>query len=277
MSRRRAVAAAALFLLPSLASAGPWGRPAGGVYAKIGYGYLKATELATPDGTLVPIPAFQKHEANLYVEYGLTDVLTAGLDAIVYRESSIEGFDSAGGVGDLRLGLQSRLGGAGSWLLAARGVIQAPTGDVEKGEGLLPTGSGVWEGELYLSVGRSFASGRAWTFAEAGPQFRGGGLRDGLVYNGQVGVTIGNPDELAAGVSRSSDDGGAHGSVTLCAYAHDLQVGDCKSVPASRYLQVDRGTSVAARRSASRDHSAGTGIPFSTAHALTMATASSRS
>jgi len=191
VSLPRGLAAAVVVLsLPALAAAGPWGRPRGGLYAKAGYGYLRATELATPDGTIATIPAFEKSEATFYAAYGLTRTLTLTVDAIAYRGSRIEGFDSAGGVGDLRLGAQSSLGRAGAWLFAARGLVQLPTGDVTKGEGLLPTGSGVWEGELYLSVGRSLAGGRGWAFAEAGPQLRGGGLRDGLVYGAQVGVTI---------------------------------------------------------------------------------------
>ncbi len=188
--RRIATAVLALVVLPALVQAGPWGRPRGGLYAKLGYGYLRATELATPGGNVVPIPAFQKHDVTLYGAYGLTDTITLTLGAVLYRESSIEGFESAGGVGDFRFGAQSRLGRSGPWLFAARGLIQVPTGGVEKGEGLLPTGSGVWEGEVYLSVGRSFAGGRGWAFIEAGPQFRGGGLRDGLVYDGQVGVKV---------------------------------------------------------------------------------------
>jgi hypothetical protein len=180
----------ALAALSTPVLAGPWGRPRGGLYAKLGYGYLRATELATPDGTIAPIPAFEKNEVNLYVAYGLTDAVTMTAGLAAYRESSIEGFDSAGGVGDVRLGAQSQLGRAGSWLLAARGLLQVPTGDVEKGEGLLPTGSGVWEGAVCVSAGRSFARGRVWAFAEAGPQFRSGGLRDGLFYLGQVGVKV---------------------------------------------------------------------------------------
>jgi hypothetical protein len=189
--RARTLAAlVALLSVPALAGAGPWGRSRGGLYVKTGYSYLRATELATPDGTIAPIPTFEKQEATLYAAYGLTDTITMTLGSTLYRWSRIEGFDSAGGVGDLRLGAQYRLGRSGAWLLATRGLVQVPTGDVTKGEGLLPTGSGVWEGELYLSVGRSFAGGRGWVFVEAGPQFRGGGLRDGLVYDAQVGVRV---------------------------------------------------------------------------------------
>jgi hypothetical protein len=197
---RTLMGAAALVALPTLALAGPWGRPRGGLYAKLGYGYLNATELATPDGTIASIPAFEKQEATVYLAYGLTQAVTVTADVIAYRESSIEGFGSAGGIGDLRFGVQRRLGRSGPWLFAARGLVQAPVGDVEKGEGLLPTGSGVWEGAAVLSVGRSFAGGRVWAFAEAGPQFRGGGLRDGLVYDGQVGVRVTSWLSLAGNV-----------------------------------------------------------------------------
>lgn len=181
-----AVALAAL-LAPAAAPAGPWNQAPGRFYLKLGANHLRATELATPAGEVVPIPAYVKDEATLYAEYGVSRRLTAVLDLIAYRGSEIEGFDSAGGVGDLRLGLQWQLGRRGSWVFAVRGTLQAPTGDETKGDGLLPTGSGVWEGDVVASAGISLWRGRGWAQAALGPQVRGGGLRDGLVYEAQLG------------------------------------------------------------------------------------------
>jgi len=170
------------------ADAGSWAQGKGHFYAKLGTSYLAADELATPSGEVVPIPDYERREANLYLEYGLSDRWTLIADAPFYRYAEIDGFGDASGVGDLRLGLQLQLAQSGPWVFAGRAVVQAPTGDETKGEGILPTGTGVWEGEAWLSLGRTFAGGRSYGFVEAGHQERGAGLTDGFVYRTQVGV-----------------------------------------------------------------------------------------
>jgi hypothetical protein len=65
-------------------AAGPWNRPRKGYYAKWAYNHLRAEELATLAGDVVPIPAFTKDEATLYAEYGVTGSVTAILDLIGY-------------------------------------------------------------------------------------------------------------------------------------------------------------------------------------------------
>jgi hypothetical protein len=193
LTRSLALAVGALALFPPLADAGPWNRRAGGFYAKLGYNHLRATELATPAGEVVDIPAYVKDEATIYAEYGLSDRFTAVGDLIAYRWSEIEGFESAGGIGDLRVALQWQIGQRGSSVFALRGTVQAPTGDETKGDSLLPTGSGVWEGDVVASAGVSLWRGRGWAQAGVGPQFRGGGLRDGFVYDAQVGGRVFGP------------------------------------------------------------------------------------
>jgi hypothetical protein len=126
-------------------------------------------------------------EATVYAEYGLRAASPRSSISSPYRGSEIEGFDTAGGIGDLRLGLQGSFGRRGPWVFAVRGTLQAPTGDETKGDGLLPTGSGVWEGDVVASAGVSLRGGRGWAQAGIGPQFRGGGLRDGFVYDAQIG------------------------------------------------------------------------------------------
>ncbi len=189
--RHRLWASFALLTLSALpAGAGPWNRPKGGYYLKTGYNYLNAPDLATPAGEVVSIPAYTKHEGTLYLEYGLTPRLTAVLDSLTYRSSSIEDFDSASGVGDTRVALQWQLPGSGSFVFALRGALQFPTGDETKGLTLLPTGSGVYEGEVVLGAGVSLWGGRGWAQAGIGPQIRGGGLRDGFVYEAQLGRRV---------------------------------------------------------------------------------------
>jgi hypothetical protein len=189
---RRGLGLASLLLgLCSPAAGGPWNAPPGGYYAKASYAYLGTDQLATPLGETVGIPTFSRHEGSLYFQYGLTAGLMAVGDLALVRRTAIEDFDAAAGFGDGRLGLQWQLRRSGPWVLAARGVLQLPTGDETLGEALLPSGSGVWEGEGVAGAGVSLWQGRGWAFVEAGYQVRGGGLRDGLVYGAQLGRRAG--------------------------------------------------------------------------------------
>lgn len=183
--------AAALAGLGAPAAAGPWNSAPGGYYVKLSYGHQSADELATPLGVVVPIPEFSRHEGSLYFQYGLKPALMAVGDLAFVRRSAIQAFDEATGFGDTRLGLQWQLGRSGPWVFATRGLVQVPTGDETLGEALLPSGSGVWEGEAVAGAGVSLLRGRGWAFVEAGYQVRGGGLRDGLVYSAQLGRRIG--------------------------------------------------------------------------------------
>ncbi len=193
------LASACVALVAPLAHAGPWGPGQGHLYAKVSYGHLRSTELANPDGSLVEIPRFVKQEVYLYGALGLTPRLTAIASFPLVRSSDLEDFRRESGVGDVQFGLQYELGRRGPWTLALRGLAQAPTGDETLAEGLLPTGSGVWEGELRLSAGRSFAGGRLYGFVEAGHLAREL-LRDALVYDAQLGWNASPRLVLAFGV-----------------------------------------------------------------------------
>ena len=244
-------------LLASWASpvaAGPWNRPRKGYYAKWAYNHLRAEELATPAGDVVPIPAFTKDEATLYAEYGVTGSVTAILDLIAYRHSDLDGFGSAGGIGDLRLALQWQIARRGSSVLALRGAFQAPTGEETKGDGLLPTGSGVWEGEIVVGAGASLWRGRGWVQAGVGPQFRGGDLRDGFVYEAQVGGRVFGPVALLLNVrgvqpwdttpgdASTVSPAGFGDGVTYLAYGPGLIVEVARGV--ALQLDVDGATNV---------------------------------
>jgi hypothetical protein len=195
--------AVALGLWAMTAEAGPWPAGKGRVYAKLAYGHLTSTHLAFPDGTLFDIPEFRKDDGDLYVFYGVSERLSLLAD-LPLRSSDLDDdpdeLQRETGIGDLEVGFQLQLGLRGSWAIAARGGVQAPTGNVERGDGLQPTGSGEWESELVLSSGRSFARGRLYGFAEAGYQLRGGELRDGMVFGAQLGWNATSRLTLAANV-----------------------------------------------------------------------------
>ncbi len=201
MSARRVLlwAVGAALCAPTVASAGPWAVGRGHAYVKVGYGHLRSTVLANPDGSTVDIPRFTKRELYLYGAVGLTSQLTAIVNAPLRRSSDLQDFRRESGLGDVQFGLQAQLGQRGPWTFAVRALVQAPTGDVTRAEGILPTGSGVWEGELRLGAGRSLAAGRGYAFVELGHQTRET-LRDGFVYDAQAGVNLGPRVVLAFNV-----------------------------------------------------------------------------
>jgi hypothetical protein len=175
--------------------AGPWAVGKGKVYAKLSVQHLRSTRLAAPDGTIFRIPLFTKDDVGAYAAWGLSDAVTVIASVPLVRSSNLQDdpdeLARETGFGDVAGGVQIQLGGSGPWRFAARGLLQVPTGDETRAQGLLPTGSGAWEGEGLLSVGRSLAGGRAYGFMEVGHQVRGSGLRDAFVYGGQLGWNAG--------------------------------------------------------------------------------------
>ena len=192
-SRTAAVLTAALFV-SAAAEAGPWAVGRGHYYSKLSYQLRRSTTLATPDGTLFEIPVFTQQDSAAYLAYGVRSWLTVTADLPFLRSSNLrdmpDELQRVTGIGDMRLGAQVQLGQKGPWVFAVRGLVQAPTGDERRGMGLLPTGSGAWEGASYVGAGRSFASGRGYGFAEIGHHLRGSGLRDGFLYEAQVGWNV---------------------------------------------------------------------------------------
>lgn len=186
-------AAAAAFLIAAVpaAEAGPWAVGQRQTYFKVSYQYLHSRNLATPDGTNFDIPLFRKDDAGSYIAYGVNGWLSVTTTIPFIRSSNLADVpDELGretGVGDLQTSVQVQLGRRGPWVFAVRGTVQYPTGDETRAEGLLPTGSGVWEGMAVFGIGRSLASGGGYTYLELGHQYRGGGLRDGFVYEFQLG------------------------------------------------------------------------------------------
>lgn len=176
----------------SAASAGPWKVEPGEAYLQLGWARLVADRLADADGRDVKIPDFTQDELAFYGAFGFGNRWTGIVRAPLVRRSEIDGFGSASGTGDLQLGLQAQIWESGPWRLAARGLVQAPTGDENAGDGALPTGTGVWEIEAWASLGRSFGTdGRGYGFFELGHQTRGGGLVDGIVYRAELGRRFG--------------------------------------------------------------------------------------
>jgi len=188
-----ALAGGSLLVSPSV-TAGPWAAGKGRSYTKITYSHLRSETLVSPDGTSFDIPRFTKDDVDIFAAYGLSSSVTVLANIPLTRSSSLrdepDELSRETGFGDLAFGAQLQLGRRGPWVFAVRGAVQVPTGDETRAQGLLPTGSGIWEGQAVLSLGRSFGRrGQIFGFVEAGPGFRGGGLRDGVVYSAQVGFS----------------------------------------------------------------------------------------
>jgi hypothetical protein len=172
----------------STAEAGPWVQGRGHLYANVKVSLLRTTILATPDGQRVQIPEFTLQQWTYYLTYGWSDRFDIMVDGTAVHDSSIDEFGGASGAGDTRFGLQMKVAEKSPWIFSVKGIVQAPTGDPTKGQGVLPTGSGAWEGRVLFSGGRTWSNGLVYAFGEAGHQLRGEGLRDGFVYEGQVGI-----------------------------------------------------------------------------------------
>lgn len=183
---RNALLALALCGATAPADAGPWATGRGHSYVKLGYGRLASTTLANPDGSQVTIPRFVKDELVVFAAIGLGERVTLLADVPLVRRSDLEDFRSEAAAGDVALGAQLQLGSRGRGVFAGRLMVQAPTGDETLAGGVLPTGSGVWEGEAVLSAGSTSAAGRVYYFAELGYRYRDV-LRDGFTYGAQVG------------------------------------------------------------------------------------------
>lgn len=165
----------AMLLWPSAAGAQPWQAGAGHASVGVVYTTVRTTQLATPSGNDIEIPRFARQDLVVSGSYGATDRLTIIAGGTVFARTSIEKFDRASGVGDARFGIQMLVDQRGPWTMAARGLIQAPTGDADKGSGLLPTGTGAWEGDAVFSIGRPIGH-RLFGFGKpditcAGPDF----------------------------------------------------------------------------------------------------------
>ena len=186
-----ALVAGAQAFAPSATEAGPWALGRGHVYSKLSYQRLRSEKYAQPDGTVFDIPTFSNDNVDLYVAAGVSDALTLTLGVPLLRSSDLDDQpDELGresGFGDLQLGLEAQLAKRGRFVFGARGVVQFPTGDETVSDGLQAQGSGVWESVGLLTVGTSLWGGKGWAQAEAGYQYRGGGLKDGFQYAVQVG------------------------------------------------------------------------------------------
>jgi hypothetical protein len=143
---------------------GGWTQPAGGMFVKVDWSYLNASEYAMPDGERIETEAFTQHNINLYSEFGLSPRLTLLVQGPLLRSQRFATTTTATGLGDLRMDLKYRL--TSDYLPVAVSIgAEMPTGDPARTvevngipglEQPLPTGDGEW------NVWTTAAASRGW-------------------------------------------------------------------------------------------------------------------
>ena len=205
------------------AEAAPWALGAQRFSARLGYQGVRSTTLVAPDGMKFDIPRFVTDDLDLGLAWGIDDRFTLIANLPLLRSSDLDDtpdeLTREAGFGDVQVGLEAQLARRGPWAFGVRGLVQAPTGDAERADGLQPTGSGVWEGEAAFSAGVSFLAGKGWLVGEGGYHYRGGGLEDGVVYSVNAGWVASRRVSLAIGLRgvqpfRYPDGSFATGSLT---------------------------------------------------------------
>jgi len=189
--KRTVLAGALALLVAAQAEAAPWALGSGRFFARAGYQGTRSTTLAAPDGTQFDIPRFVTDDLDVSLGYGLDDRFTLTANLPVLRSSDLaddpDELVRESGFGDVQVGLEAQLLRRGLWAFGARILVQAPTGDAERADGLQPTGSGVWEGDLAFSAGTPLWNGKGFALVEVGYRYRGGGLEDAFIFSTQIG------------------------------------------------------------------------------------------
>ncbi|WP_298039647.1 hypothetical protein [uncultured Desulfuromonas sp.] len=135
---------------------------------------------------------FTEVNVNYYVEYGVTDRLTA-IASIYYKDIEQEDaliVKESNGIGDIDLGLKYRLLGWSGGAVAAQGLVKVPEAYDEAPEGGrgVPLGNGQYDAEFRLLYGQSL-----WTLFpgycgfELGYRWRDEAPADELRYLVEVG------------------------------------------------------------------------------------------
>lgn len=224
--------------LPGPALAG-WTQPAGGTYLKLWDRVLIGSRAFTAEGDQIDLgQRYQDHALKLYLEHGLTDRITAIVDATPLGIASF-GESTTAYAGMIALGLRLGLAqGPVPFALEVRYGYAPPLGD-------RPLAEGEVEGQAYryqpaierhlgaaeLQLGWSWSW--LWTKASAGTSFVAG---DGLDPWFEAGIRAGFSTEVGI----SGDLG-----VLLHAPFRDPRVIDVTGVGNTRYVGLNAGVSYA--------------------------------
>ncbi len=220
-----------------------WTKPKGEGYFKLGQNIIRAQSFFNPEGNTVDITTTSIFQTVVYGEYGLTDRLTAIINAPVFIRSTINNLESTanGGVipgdefqgfGDLQFGLKWGLIQDKSIVWSVSAEVKTPIGENVGGRTeLLQTGDGAWGMMLMTDASRSFYPTPIYVSLGVGYNWRGNATlnyssgsedlnySDGVRWRAEVGYTPGRfllalkVDHLIA--LQNGDVGGPNGSSSL--------------------------------------------------------------
>ncbi len=182
-------------------------------YFKLNQSAIRADQFFNPNGDLIDITTTSVYSTVFYGEYGLTDRLTALLNAQLFVRSTINNLESRidgaiipgdefNGLGEIQLGLKYGIVKSGPIVLAASAQLKLPTGENVGGDTeLLQAGDGAWGGLGMLHASHSFYPKPFYASLSVGYQWRGtadlaysSGLLtvdydDAFVWSGELGWT----------------------------------------------------------------------------------------
>lgn len=173
------------------ATAGPWTLPRGDGQAIVKFEAMRAGEGYDPDGNLADLPADRRDTVvSVFAEYGVTRRLTVRFKGD--WQSGEDAFVDYEGRGPLEIGLNWQVWRDDRTAVALYGGIA--DGGEGRNAGYAAPGVGGQDGEVRLSVGRSFGPGR-WLGRGASGGFvtleAARRLRSGLPDETRIDATFG--------------------------------------------------------------------------------------
>lgn len=193
---KRSLLAFLLVCATSSASfAGAWTAPKNGYYEKISYNYYYAHQTFSPGGgrhETANDGSFTDHNITNYLEFGLTDKLTA-INSLTYKWLENEDNSSLAkghGLGDVDLGLRYKLHDSDLGIVSSQLIVKIP-GTYSKNDPL-PLGNDQVDVELKFLYGRSlypFIPG--YGNVEVGYRWRDQDPSDEIRYLVELGVDLG--------------------------------------------------------------------------------------
>jgi protein XagA len=175
--------------------AGAWTSPKNGFYEKLSYNYYYAHQSFNPNGgrhETANDGSFTDHNITNYLEFGITDDLTA-INSLTYkwlRNEDNATLAKGHGLGDVDLGLRYKLSDSGYGILSSQLLVKIP-GSYSKNDPL-PLGNDQVDVEARVLYGLSlypFVPG--YGNLELGYRWRDGDPSDELRYLVEIGFDLG--------------------------------------------------------------------------------------
>jgi len=185
-----------LFSLPYFAPAGGWPKKKGSGYYKLGYSIINGTHFYDESGIKTPLErVLNFNTLSVYVEYGITDRLTAISYIPFATTAKLEmqtGATSASitTLGDVNVGFQYGLIVDKPTVLSISATLGLPTGrtstDTSGSEESLQTGDGEFNQLIKIETGHSFKNG-FYASTYLGLNIRSQGFSEEIQFGGEIG------------------------------------------------------------------------------------------